>query len=263
MNRALRTAATGMFAQQMNVDLISNNLANVNTTGFKKSRPEFQDLMYQTIKTSGVADEGKNTDVTEIQIGNGTIPVATLKNFRQGDVQPTNNPLDLSIQGEGFFQVRRTDGTIAYTRDGTFRVSPDGELVNAQGYVIEPGISFSSTTQEISIARDGTIEVTEAGQSGSVKVGQLELAKFINPAGLHAIGNNLYIETSASGKPIVSSAGSEGYGELMQGALESSNVDVVEEMISMIVAQRAYEINSKTVKTVEEMLAMANNLKQG
>ncbi|MFA6540338.1 MAG: flagellar basal-body rod protein FlgG [Bacteroidota bacterium] len=263
MNRALRTAATGMFAQQMNVDLISNNLANVNTTGFKKSRPEFQDLMYQTIKTSGVADEGKNTDVTEIQIGNGTIPVATLKNFRQGDVQPTNNPLDLSIQGEGFFQIRRTDGTIAYTRDGTFRVSADGELVNAQGYVIEPGISFSSATSDISISRDGTIEVTEAGQSGSVKIGQLELAKFINPAGLHAIGNNLYVESAASGKPIVASPGSEGYGELMQGSLESSNVDVVEEMISMIVAQRAYEINSKTVKTVEEMLAMANNLKQG
>jgi flagellar basal-body rod protein FlgG len=252
-----------MFAQQMNVDLISNNLANVNTTGFKKSRPEFQDLMYQTIKTSGVADEGKNTDVTEIQIGNGTIPVATLKNFRQGDVQPTNNPLDLSIQGEGFFQIRRTDGTIAYTRDGTFRVSADGELVNAQGYVIEPGISFSSATSDISISRDGTIEVTEAGQSGSVKIGQLELAKFINPAGLHAIGNNLYVESAASGKPIVASPGSEGYGELMQGSLESSNVDVVEEMISMIVAQRAYEINSKTVKTVEEMLAMANNLKQG
>lgn len=263
MNRALRTAATGMFAQQLNIDLISNNLANVNTTGFKKSRPEFQDLMYQTIKTSGLSEEGRTTDVSEIQIGNGTIPVATLKNFRQGDVQPTNNPLDISIQGEGFFQVRRTDGSVAYTRDGTLRVSPDGQLVNSQGYVIEPGISFTSSTSDIGISRDGSIEVTEAGQSSAVIVGQIELAKFVNPAGLHAIGNNLYTETSASGKPIAGSPGSEGFGELMQGALESSNVDVVEEMISMIVAQRAYEINSKTVKTVEEMLQMANNLKQG
>jgi flagellar basal-body rod protein FlgG len=263
MNRALRTAATGMMAQQLNVELISNNLANVNTTGFKKTRPEFQDLMYQTIKTSGSADQGRSADVTEIQIGNGTVPIATMRNFSQGDISPTNNPLDMSIQGEGFFQVRRTDGSTAFTRDGTFRISSDGELVNAQGYVIEPGIVFSSNTESISVAKDGTIEVTESGQSGSTKIGQLELAKFINPAGLHAIGNNLYLESSASGKPIVSTPGSEGFGELTQGALESSNVDVVEEMISMIVAQRAYEINSKTVKTVEEMLAMANNLKQG
>lgn len=263
MNRALRTAATGMFAQQLNVDIISNNLANVNTTGFKKSRVEFQDLMYQTIKTGGVAVEGKAADITEIQIGNGTIPVGTLKNFRQGDIAPTSNPLDVSIQGEGFFQVRRTDGTIAYTRDGTFKISADGQLVTGQGYLIEPGISFTAFTEDISISRDGTIEVKEAGQSSTTKIGRFELAKFINPAGLHAIGNNLYIETSASGNPILSAAGSEGFGELAQGSLESSNVDVVEEMINMITAQRAYEINSKTVKTVEEMLAMANNLKQG
>lgn len=263
MNRALRTAATGMFAQQVNIDLISNNLANVNTTGFKKSKPEFQDLMYQTIKTSGIAEDGRSTEVSEIQIGNGTLPIATTKNFRQGDVQPTNNPLDIAINGDGFLQVRRTDGTIAYTRDGSLKISADGQLVNSQGYIIEPGIIFSSFTQDISIARDGTIEVVEAGQSAAVKIGQLELAKFINPAGLHAIGNNLYIETTASGQPILGTPGSEGFGELTQGALEASNVDVVEEMISMIVAQRAYEINSKTIKTVEEMLTMANNLKHG
>ena len=261
MNRALRTAATGMFAQQVNIDLISNNLANVNTTGFKKSKPEFQDLMYQTMKTSGIAEDGRATEVSEIQIGNGTIPVATTKNFRQGDVQPTSNPLDVAINGDGFFQVRRTDGTIAYTRDGTLKVSADGQLVNSQGYIIEPGIALSSATADISISRDGTVEVVETGQAAAVKIGQLELAKFINPAGLHAVGNNLYLETSASGQPILGTPGSDGFGELTQGSLESSNVDVVEEMISMIVAQRAYEINSKTIKTVEEMLTMANNLK--
>lgn len=263
MNRALRTAATGMFAQQVNIDLISNNLANVNTTGFKKSRPEFQDLMYQTIKTNGLADDGKTTEVAEIQIGNGTVPIATAKNFRQGDTQPTGNQLDIAVQGDGFLQVRRMDGTTAYTRDGALKISAEGQLVTAQGYVIEPGITFSSSTADIAVSRDGTIEATEAGQSGSVKVGQLELAKFINPAGLHAIGNNLYLETGASGQPIVGAPATDGFGEVVQGALESSNVDVVEEMISMIVAQRAYEINSKTIKTVEEMLTMANNLKQG
>ncbi|MBP9211941.1 MAG: flagellar basal-body rod protein FlgG [Bacteroidetes bacterium] len=261
MNRALRTAATGMFAQQVNIDLISNNLANVNTTGFKKSRPEFQDLMYQTIKTSGIAEDGRTTEAAEIQIGNGAIPIATAKNFRQGDTQPTSNPLDIAVQGEGFLQVRRMDGTTAYTRDGSLKISAEGQLVTAQGYVIEPGITFSANTSEISIARDGTVQVMEAGQTGQMKLGQIELAKFINPAGLHAIGNNLFLETGASGQPIVGAAGIDGFGEISQGSLESSNVDVVEEMISMIVAQRAYEINSKTIKTVEEMLGMANNLK--
>ncbi len=261
MSRALRTAATGMFAQQVNIDLISNNLANVNTTGFKKSRPEFQDLMYQTIKTSGIAEDGRTTEAAEIQIGNGAIPIATAKNFRQGDTQPTSNPLDIAVQGEGFLQVRRMDGTTAYTRDGSLKISAEGQLVTAQGYVIEPGITFSANTSEISIARDGTVQVMEAGQTGQMKLGQIELAKFINPAGLHAIGNNLFLETGASGQPIVGAAGIDGFGEISQGSLESSNVDVVEEMISMIVAQRAYEINSKTIKTVEEMLGMANNLK--
>ncbi|MBP6673344.1 MAG: flagellar basal-body rod protein FlgG [Bacteroidetes bacterium] len=263
MNRALRTAATGMFAQQVNIDLISNNLANVNTTGFKKSRPEFQDLMYQTIKTNGIAEDGKTTEVAEIQIGNGAVPVATTKNFRQGDMTPTSNPLDMAIQGEGFFQVRRSDGTTAYSRDGSLKISADGQLVTSQGYTVEPGITFSSSTADISISRDGTVEVMEAGQTSQFKLGQLELAKFINPAGLHAIGSNLYLETGSSGQPIIGAPGSEGFGEIAQGTLESSNVDVVEEMISMIVAQRAYEINSKTIKTVEEMLGMANNLKQG
>ncbi len=261
MNRALRTAATGMFAQQLNVDLIAHNLANVNTTGFKQSRPEFQDLMYQTLKSSETSADPNIQQPVEIQVGNGTTPVATLKSFAQGDIQPTNNPLDVAIQGEGFIQVRRPDGTTAYTRDGALKVSGEGMLVTSAGYIVEPGISFSSDTTNISIGRDGVIEARAVGDPAPAKVGQIELAKFVNPGGLEAIGGNLFTETSASGKPILGTPGNEGFGETLQGSLESSNVDIVEEMVSMIVAQRAYEINSKTIKTVEDMLSMANNLK--
>ncbi|HOV98939.1 MAG TPA: flagellar basal-body rod protein FlgG [Bacteroidota bacterium] len=262
MNRALRIAATGMFAQQLNVDLIAHNLANVNTIGFKKSRPEFQDLMYQTLKTSANSTNPNIQEPIEIQVGTGTVPVATLKNFTQGDIQTTSNPLDVAIEGEGFFQVRRPDGTIAYTRDGALKVSSEGMLVTAQGYIIEPGIALPTDISSVAISRDGTIEVQVIGQTESTKIGQLEMAKFVNPAGLRAIGNNLLIETPASGAPILGTPASEGFGELQQGALESSNVDVVEEMVNMIVAQRAYEINSKTIKTVDDMFSMANSLKR-
>ena len=262
MNRALRTAATGMFGQQLNVDIIANNLANVNTTGFKKSRPDFQDLMYQTLKTSEVSDNPNIQQPSEIQVGNGTVPVATPKSFAQGDIQPTKNPLDVAIQGDGFFQIRQTDGTTAYSRDGSFQISGEGMLVTGQGYVVEPGLSIPADTTSISIASDGTINATVAGQTSPTKVGQLELAKFVNPVGLNPTGGNLYTETPASGKAILGSAGTEGFGTLMPQSLESSNVDVVEEMVSMIVAQRAYEINSKTIQTVEDMLTMANNLQR-
>lgn len=262
MNRALRTAATGMLAQQLNVDIIANNLANVNTKGYKKSKAEFQDLMYQTLKTTGASQNPNIQQPMEVQVGNGVEYVATPKSFTQGGVEPTGNSLDVAIEGEGFLQVRRPDGTIAYTRDGALKMSADGSLVTAQGYFLEPSISFPSEVTSLTIANDGTIEATVVGDSASVKVGQLELAKFVNPAGLRAIGNNLYVETTASGQPLIGAAGSEGFGELKQGYLESSNVDIVEEMVSMIVAQRAYEINSKTIKTVEDMLSMANNLKR-
>jgi len=262
MNRALRTAATGMYAQQLNVDVIANNLANVNTVGYKKSRAEFQDLMYQTLKASGVSQNPNVQQPMEIQVGNGAVPVATLKSFSQGGIEPTTNPLDVAIEGEGFFRVRRPDGTFAYTRDGALKMSADGTLVTSQGYILEPGIVFPSEVASMSVGKDGTLEVLAVGDSGAVKVGQLELAKFVNPAGLRAIGNNLFVETAASGQPIVGAAGSQGFGEIQQGYLESSNVDIVEEMVNMIVAQRAYEINSKTIKTVEEMLGMANNLKR-
>lgn len=262
MIRALRTAASGMFAQQLNVDVIANNLANVNTTGFKKSRAEFQDLMYQTMKTSTQSPNPNLQTATEIQVGNGATPVATQRSFAQGDIQPTNNPFDITLQGEGFLQIRKTDGTIAYTRDGALKVSGEGSLVTSQGYLVEPGISLPAETTSISISRDGVIEAVVVGDNAPVKIGQLELAKFVNPAGLRAIGDNLFVETRASGQPIHGTAGTEGFGEIVQGYLESSNVDIVEEMVGMIAAQRAYEINSKTIKTVEEMLSMANNLKR-
>ena len=262
MNRALRTAATGMYAQQLNIDIISNNLANVNTVGFKKSRPEFQDLMYQTLKATGVSLNRNIQQPMEIQVGNGAIPVATLKSFLQGGIEPTTNPLDLAIEGEGFLQVRRPDGSFAYTRDGALKLSAEGTLVTSQGYLLEPDVSFPSEISSMSVGRDGAIEVVAVGDAEGVRVGQVELAKFVNPAGLRAIGNNLFVETSASGPPIIGVAGAPGFGEIQQGYLESSNVDIVEEMVNMIVAQRAYEINSKTIKTVEDMLGMANNLKR-
>ena len=262
MNRALRTAATGMYAQQLNIDTIAHNLANVNTTGFKKSRPEFQDLMYQTLKTTGVSQNPNVQQPTELQVGTGAVPVSTNKSFLQGDIQPTQNQLDVAIEGEGFLQVRRPDGTLAYTRDGSFKISAEGSLVTTQGYLVEPALTFSEDTATIAIARDGTIEATPTNSAESVKVGQFELAKFVNPAGLRSIGGNMYVETVASGAPIVGMAGSEGFGEVLEGMLESSNVDIVEEMVSMITAQRAYEINAKTIKTVEDMLAIANNVKR-
>lgn len=262
MNRALRTAATGMFAQQLNIDTIAHNLANVNTTGFKKSRPEFQDLMYQTLKATGVSQNPNLQQASELQVGNGSVPVATARSFVQGDIQPTQNQLDVALQGEGFFQIRRPDGTLAYTRDGTFKKSGDGTLVTSQGYLVEPAVTFSSDTTEITISRDGTIETKTVGDAESTKAGQFELVKFVNPAGLRAIGGDLYVETGASGAPIPGSATNEGFGEVMQGYLESSNVDVVEEMVGMITAQRAYEISAKTIKTVEDMLSTATNVKR-
>jgi len=263
MERALRSAASGMYAQQINIDVIAHNLANVNTTSFKRSRAEFQDLMYQILKSPVSSEQNGNTGSSaEIQIGTGVQTVATLRDFKQGDLQATNNPLDVAINGDGFFQVRRPDGTIAYTRDGSFKLSRDGRLVNSSGYVLEPEIVIPETAVAISISRDGIVEVLNSGETEPVEVGRIELAKFVNPAGLRSIGNNLYLETQASGQPIFGSPGSDGFGELMQGYLESSNVDIVEEMVNMIVAQRAYEINSKTIKTVEEMLQMANNLKR-
>ncbi len=260
MNRALRAAATGMYAQELQVEIISNNLANVNTTGFKKTRAEFQDLMYERLKTTGMSDVRATEGGTELEVGSGVQVVATQKNFSQGDARPTGGPLDLMINGEGFFQVKKPDGSIAYTRDGSFKLSSDGQLMDAQGYLLDPPITIPADTASITIGTDGVVLAQVGNDSKSVEIGQLELAKFVNPAGLKSMGNNLFQETVASGTPLVAKAGSEGYGEIMQNTLEASNVDIVEEMVNMIVAQRSYELNSKTIKTAEDMEQMANGL---
>jgi len=263
MNRALRAASTGMAAQQMNIEIIANNLANVNTTGYKKTRPEFQDLMYQTLQIAGSSPSGQTTQQpVEIQVGNGVIPVGTVREFSQGDAQETSNPLDVAIWGEGFIQVRRPDGTIAYSRDGHLKLSSDGSLVTSQGYLVEPGITVPNNIQALQISRDGKVNTLASGEVTPTLSGELELAKFVNPSGLRAIGNNLFVETTASGPPTLGKPSGEGFGEIVQNQIEASNVDVVEEMVAMIVAQRAYELNSKVVKTVEEMMTLANNLKR-
>ncbi len=262
MNRAMHAAATGMNAQQLSIDTIANNLANVNTTGYKRSKVEFQDLLYETIRPAGsVTVAGVETPV-QLQVGCGTRPVATPRIFTQGDLTSTGNALDLAIQGDGFFQIMRPDGVIVYTRDGSFKVSADGKLVTAQGYLVQPEISLPLETQSVQIGRDGTVTAMVAGSSEPQEVGQLELARFINPAGLKSIGDNLYEMTVASGEPIPGTPQSEGFGEVLQGYLEASNVEVVEEMVSMIVAQRAYEINSKAIKTADDMLGIVTNLKR-
>lgn len=263
--RSLRTAATGMYAQQLNIEVIANNISNLNTTGFKKNKAEFQDLMYQEIPSTSI---GQNTIAAPqttgeiLQVGSGVQASSTQKIFKQGDLQPTNNQLDLAINGEGFFQIKKSDGSYAYTRDGSFKLSGDGRIVTASGYVLEPEIALSDDVLGISVSRDGTFEVQTSGGNSYV-LDNIQLVRFMNPGGLVALGDNLYAESEASGRPMFGTPGEDGFGEIHQGYLEASNVDIVEEMIAMITAQRAYEINSKTVKTVEEMLTMANNLKQG
>ena len=262
MIRALNTAATGMYSQQLFIDNIANNLANVNTTGFKRSRIEFQDLVYQTLQKGGTMEEMGRTLPSELQVGHGVRPIATQKSFEQGNTNPTGNPLDIAIEGKGFFQVMKPDGTIMYSRDGSFKLSPDGAIVNSDGYFIEPSITIPADTTDITIAPDGTVSVLLFGDVEPETVGQIELVRFINPPGLTSLGQNLYGETASSGPPMPANPGSEGVGRVAQGYLESSNVHIVEEMVSMIFAHRAYEISSKAIKTSEEMLQIASHLKR-
>jgi flagellar basal-body rod protein FlgG len=259
MIRALFTAATGMQAQQLNLDVIANNLANVNTTGFKRSRVDFQDLLYQTMRPAGTRS-GSTEIATGVQVGHGTRPVATQKIFAQGNFQQTENPLDLVIEGDGFFQLARADGTTAYSRSGAFKRDSQGQLVNSDGLVLQPAISIPADAQNISIGSDGTVSVITASSPNPQQLGQVQLARFVNPAGLNAIGRNLFLPTQASGTPTTGNAGQQGYGSVGQGFLESSNVSVVEEMVNMIAAQRAFEVNSKAIKTADDMLALANNV---
>jgi len=262
MIKAMRTAASGMVAQQMNVDNIANNLANVNTTGFKKSSVEFQDVLYQNYRRAGTATAIGSEVPTGLAIGYGTRASATTRQFTAGNLQGTGNPLDLAINGDGFFQIQHPDGTTAYTRDGSFHISGDGRIVNSDGFFLDPDISVPQDASAISVGTDGTVEVLVSGQSQPTQVGQIELARFVNPAGLEAIGRNLLIPTRASGDPITDIPTQNGLGSIDQGYLEMSNVLVVDEMVNMIVAQRSYEMNSKAIQTADDMASVANNLKR-
>jgi flagellar basal-body rod protein FlgG len=260
MLRALYTAATGMQAQQINIDTIANNIANVNTTGFKQGRAEFQDLLYQNIRPAGTASSASTEYPVGLQLGLGTRPVATDRLYRQGDFRPTGNPLDLVIEGKGFFQVRLPSGELAYTRDGSFHLNSEGAVVTAAGNPLEPQITIPADTQEIVIGSDGTVSVTQAGQTAAQQVGTIQIAAFQNPSGLNGVGGNLFLPTSASGTATTANPGENGLGHVNQGFLEQSNVSVVEEMVNMIVAQRAYEVNSRAVRVADDMLSQINNL---
>lgn len=256
---ALWVAKTGLDAQQTRMSVVSNNLANVNTTGFKRGRAVFEDLLYQNVVQAGGSTSQNTESPTGLATGTGVRVVATEKTFTQGSAQQTGNSLDVLIQGRGFFQVLQPDGTLAYTRDGSFKIDSEGRLVTASGYEIQPSLTIPSDAQSITIGLDGTVEATLAGQTSPTSLGTLQLADFINPAGLQPKGQNLYLETAASGTPQVANPGLQGLGTLEQGSLEGSNVNVVEELVSMIETQRAYEMNSKAIATSDQMLQYLNN----
>ncbi len=262
MIRAMRTAASGMYAQKLNVDNISNNLANVNTTGFKKAKLEFQDILYEVMRMAGATTTAGYQVPVELQIGYGTKAVASQRIFSQGNLVITGNPLDLAIDGDGFFLVELPDGTTAFTRDGAFKLSRDGDMVTSDGYLLATAISIPAEAESISIGVDGTVSITNAGETEATEIGQITLAMFLNPAGLSAIGRNLYKQTTASGDYIEGEAGIDGLGLIRSRFLEMSNVETVEEMVNLIIAQRAYEINSKAIQTAEDMMQIANNLKR-
>lgn len=254
MLKALNTAATGMVAQQTRIDVTANNMANVNTTGFKRSRAAFQDLLYQTLRAPGGSAGDGATLPTGIQVGQGTRTVSTELIHTQGSLQQTGNPLDLAIEGDGFFQVLRPSGEVVYTRAGNLKVDAEGRLVTVDGMALQPAITIPTDATSVSISPDGTVSVTTPGQNNAQEVGQLQLAGFANPAGLSAIGRSLFVPTSASGEPVVAVPGEEGLGTLSQGFLEGSNVEVVNEMIDLIGSQRAYEINHRVIQAADEML---------
>lgn len=261
MIRALYSAGSGMSAQQLNVDNIAHNLANANTAGFKMRRAQFQDLMYQTLIQPGTSAGAQTTIPSGLQLGLGTRTVSNEILFTQGDFSLTNNPLDLVIQGKGFFQVRRPTGEIAYTRAGAFQVDRDGNIVTNDGDALEPQITIPAAAQALTIGSDGTASYTLPGQTATQVAGQIQIANFTNPAGLNSIGKNMYMPTDASGEPQIGTpGGQEGMGALLQGYVEQSNVSVVSEFINLIVAQRAYEANSKIVKAADEMYQQANNV---
>ncbi len=254
MIRSLWISKTGLDAQQTQMDVIANNLANVSTNGFKRSRAVFEDLLYQNIRQPGAQSSQQTQLPSGLQLGTGVRPVATERIFAQGNLQQTSNDKDVAINGAGFFQVLLPDGTTAYTRDGSLQVDSQGQLVTASGFPIQPAITIPADAQSLTVARDGTVSVTQPGSAAATQIGTLQLATFINPAGLLGKGENLYAETAASGAAVVSTPGANGAGVLSQGYVETSNVNVVEELVNMIQTQRAYEINSKSITTSDQML---------
>jgi flagellar basal-body rod protein FlgG len=254
MMRSLWIAKTGMEAQQTQLDNISNNLANVGTNGYKRSHAVFEDLIYQNMRQSGANSTEQTTLRTGLQVGLGVRPVATARIYTQGNLQQTSNNLDLAIKGDGFFQIQMPDGTTSYTRDGSFQLNANGQMVTSNGYTLLPGVTIPNNAQSLTIGNDGTVSVTLPGQATPQTVGQLQLATFVNPAGLDPKGQNLFAETASSGTPNTGAPNNNGIGALQQGFVETSNVNVVEELVQMIQTQRAYELNSKAVQTSDQML---------
>lgn len=259
MNNALWVAKTGLDAQQTRMSVISNNLANVNTTGFKQSRAAFEDLLYQNVRQAGAQSSQDTILPSGLMLGTGVRTVATEKIFSQGNVVQTDNALDIAINGQGFFQILRPDGGLGYSRAGNFQTDAQGQLVTSNGYVLQPAITIPEDAQSITIGADGVVSVVQPGQASPTQVGNIQLADFINPAGLQPAGENMYLETAASGAPQIGTPGLTGIGSVQQGALETSNVNVVEEMVNMIEAQRAYEMNSKVISSVDQMLQYVTN----
>lgn len=259
MDSALWNSKTGLDAQQTRIAVIANNLANANTTGFKRDRAVFEDLLYQNVRQPGAQSSQDTQFPTGLQLGTGVRIVSTEKLFSQGNLTRTEGSLDLAIQGNGFFQILQPDGTIGYTRDGTFTLDSTGQLVNSSGYVLQPSITIPPNVLNITIGADGTISAQTSGSTAPTTVGNLQLADFVNPTGLQARGNNLLFETAASGTPQVGTPGTNGLGTLEQGSLETANVNVVEELINMIETQRVYEVNSRAIETISSMLEFANN----
>lgn len=263
MIRAMWTAATGMTAQQVNIDVIANNLANVNTNAFKRSRAEFADLLYQIQRMPGTNASNVGIFPTGVQVGGGVRPTTVAKEWIQGNMRQTGNELDLAVDGPGFFQVTRSDGTIMYTRNGAFKRDNVGNLVTGDGDMLNPVITVPSGALKVDIGQDGTVSVLLPGVTQASQVGQIQLTRFDNPAGLIAMGNNLFLDSFASGPPLQGTGGfSTGFGLIQQGYLESSNVNLAEEMVAMIIAQRSYEVNAKAIQAADEMMAMANNVRR-
>ena len=260
MNRSLWIAKTGMEGQQAKLDSIANNLANVGTNGYKRGGVVFEDLMYDNLRQAGAAGSDQTQLPTGLQVGLGTRVAASTRNFAQGNLQNTGNNLDLAVKGAGFFQLQLPDGSTAYTRDGAFQVDPNGQVVTSSGHALQPPITIPPNAQSVSIAADGTVNVTLPGQAAPQQLGQIQLATFVNPAGLEPRGGNLFAETAASGTPNTAAPGTDGHGSVLHGSVEGSNVNVVEELVSMIATQRAYELNSKAIQTTDQMLQRLGQL---